>query len=330
MSNLTKTWLPLYLYCAEPWHKILVEAVKPVAQKIIEEGLAEKYFFIRYWERGPHIRLRFYGEEKILNTVLKPRLEKYFSTWFKNNPTTRREPTYPADYPKDEYWFPNDTIQWIEYEPETERYGGPEGIGIAEDHFFYCSDLILEELKLNETWSYEQSLGKAIQMHLSFATASGMDINEAKHFYDKIFQGWFPRAFFVRKEEGEEKLEKARKETLEAFENSFQNQKEGLFNYVETIWEGLESKEEFESEILNTWIQKVSETAKELHAANIIFPENFYKTNSELDIPEPRQKMWSIYSSYIHMINNRLGIFNQDEGFLGYLIIKCLALINEK
>ena len=84
-----RTWLAVYLYYAEPWEKLLTEAVKPFAEQVISEGLADHYFYIRYWERGPHIRLRFMGDPDTLEGQVKPRLEQHFNAWMAANPSDR-------------------------------------------------------------------------------------------------------------------------------------------------------------------------------------------------------------------------------------------------
>ena len=58
-----KQWLAAYLYYSGNWEKFLTNSVKPFVEDILDRKLAEQYFFIRYWERGPHIRLRFKGDK---------------------------------------------------------------------------------------------------------------------------------------------------------------------------------------------------------------------------------------------------------------------------
>src|SRR5438874_11952323 len=52
------TWRSYHLFRAEPWEEFLCTGVRPLVDELADAGLTEGFFFIRYWERGPHIRLR--------------------------------------------------------------------------------------------------------------------------------------------------------------------------------------------------------------------------------------------------------------------------------
>jgi hypothetical protein len=54
-----------------------------------------------------------------------------------------------------------------------------------------------------------------------------------------------------------------------------------------------------------------------------------FRITGKNDLQEEKQRLWFIYSSYVHMTNNRLGILNQDEAYAAFLISKCLSAINE-
>ena len=45
MKDDTKTWLATYLYYAEPWEEFLTDAVKPFVESVLENNLAEQFFF---------------------------------------------------------------------------------------------------------------------------------------------------------------------------------------------------------------------------------------------------------------------------------------------
>ena len=240
-----KSWLASYLYCSEPWEEILSGAVKPFVDEVLANEWAENYFFIRYWERGPHIRLRFYGDTQIMEREIKPRLIKHFEDWFAAHPTEREEPEWAKKLPPDEAWYPNDSVQFIEYEPETERYGGPVGIGIAEQQFRVSSDAILTAISESDGWSYDRALGLAIQMHLGFVHAFDMDIKTLQAFFRLVARGWMPRAYYYTTETTKEEHAAKTAEALEAFEKTFASQKEMLTGFCETLWEALGEGVEF-------------------------------------------------------------------------------------
>ena len=89
MNGSDQTWLAAFLYYAEPWEGFLIKVVQPFVRSVMEKNMAEQFFFIRYWERGPHIRLRFKGEKEPLESKVKPQLESYFRSYFKEKPSQR-------------------------------------------------------------------------------------------------------------------------------------------------------------------------------------------------------------------------------------------------
>lgn len=333
MQNNSNCWLCAYLYYTEPLQDILINGVKPLVSKILSEKLANQYFFIRYGERGPHIRLRFKGNEITLLNEVKPRLDKWFTDYFNNKPSTRIDSEYVKNLPEDKKWFPNNSIQYIPYEPETERYGGPNAILFAEKLFEASSNTVLEILEKSTGWGYERALGVAIQIHLSFAFAIGLTFDQAIFFFQLVHDSWYSRAYYnfepnVSKSDLAIKAE----ETRIAFENNFEKQKEFLVPYHKLMWDGLVEGCEFEEEWINKWIQDCKQynlsiiklqkesKFKSINSSNLKYPSTIEKELFE---------RLCVYEPLIHMTNNRLGILNRDEAFLGFLIKKSLEEISK-
>ncbi|MEM6967336.1 MAG: thiopeptide-type bacteriocin biosynthesis protein, partial [Bacteroidota bacterium] len=137
------TWLSVHLYYNEPWEEFLQKALEPYVNTAVQTGIAQQYFFIRYWENGPHIRLRMKGEEEMINTILKPNLEEHFTHYFESKPSRRTEPQYPPNFSETLKWFLNNSISYNEYQPEVGRFGGKLGIQIAEKQFMISSKVVL-------------------------------------------------------------------------------------------------------------------------------------------------------------------------------------------
>lgn len=325
--NSPKTWLAAYLYYAEPWEDFLTGTVKPFVDEVFEEKLAEQFFFIRYWEQGPHIRLRFKGETEVLEKQVKPRLEDYFLNFLKQHPSTRQKPEGGEELPPELRWFPNNSVQFIAYEPEIERYGGPAGILIAEKQFEASSRAVSAIIEECEEWDYDRALGAAIQLHLGFAHGLGMDLEETTGFYSRISTIWFSRAYGYTQDISTEELKKRQEVTLNAFEENFNRQKPTLVPYHRTLWNAFTEGVEFEQEWLNRWLTRMKAIKKELktaqHQKKLVIPR-WFKAEPGTKIPGYRQQLWVILESYVHMTNNRLGILNRDEAFLGYLIKESL------
>jgi len=315
-------WLAAYIYQEEPWTNLLIQSVKPLVAKVLSEGLADGYFFIRYWERGAHIRLRFRGDVEKMERELKPLLDAHFKEWFKASPSHRETLEWAKNLPEDQQWYPNDSLQYIDYEPEYERYGGTgAGISISEQQFQACSDAVLQVISESGDWGYDRALGVAIQMHLGFAFAMGMDLAELKAFYNRISFAWLSRAYNYGSETTEKEHRERRAEAREAFSKTFEQQRDMLEPFCKTLWEAFNEGVEFEQDWINQWIRDMKDVNDQLHAGahEIEFPSARVFQNDD-NVSEERRKFWPILESYIHMTNNRLGILNRDEAFLGYLI----------
>jgi hypothetical protein len=332
MNRPGKEWLAGYLYYAEPWEDFLIRAVKPFLDSVFDSSLAEQFFFIRYWERGPHIRLRFFGESDRLQRELKSRMETFFYDFFKEHPSERQEPAEIKDLPEGRQWFDNNSLQFIHYEPEVQRYGGPVGIRIAERQFEISSEAVLAVIGESGNWDYERALGAAIQLHLGFAFALSMDLNEAAAFFSRIFTIWFGRSYGYAPGLTTDEIEERRDLTLKAFNENFEGQKAVLVPFHQTLWNALSEGVLFEQEWLNQWLRGMEDIGRELRQAQeaeeIEFP-GWFTPSTDLDVPVSRQYLWSILESYVHMTNNRLGILNRDEAYLGYLIRQSLEAIHK-
>lgn len=302
-----KTWLAAHLYYEEPLDIFLTKAVFPYIQKVIQERNPDQFFFIRYFEKGPHIRMRFKLNSDVCDEV-KNDINNFFYNYFSRNPSNRKiknEDAIALD------WFPNDSVQFIDYEPETERYGGEEGIVIAENQFQQSTEAVMAAMIENESWSYTNALGVAIAMHIAFVKASGYDLNQAKKFFSFVSSAWLPRAVYYYYGINHEDISQDNvKEILEIFEQRFNQQKEQLVSFHEFYWPLFDDEEDIEQEWLKKWYRDIKFTFTKLIGSKLTQPIEY------------------ILESYVHMTNNRLGLHNIDESYLAFLIQRSLQEIN--
>jgi thiopeptide-type bacteriocin biosynthesis protein len=122
-------WLFAKLYSGRTRHDdLLAEPVRTFAAQAISAGQAERWFFIRYADPEPHIRLRFQGDPTRLLAELLPAL----TTW-------SRALTEQGLIRK---------LVLDTYDREVERYGGPAGIAVAERIFAADSSAVAEVVAL--------------------------------------------------------------------------------------------------------------------------------------------------------------------------------------
>ena len=329
-SKNKKVWLAAHLYYSGNSDFFIIKAIAPFIQQVLKSKKVKHYFFIRYWERGPHIRIRFKGNSDVLINEIKPFIIDFFQKYYDQYPSKRQDPEWVKDLPENEKWFPNNSIQFVEYEPEVERYGGIKAIAIAEEQFQASSAAIIKKMMRTPDFDYNTSLGMAIKLHLLFAKAMNMNINEMKLFFTAIAYHWFDKAYphNIHKLSAEQK-EELTKKIKDAFKNTFEASKTGLINLHRNILSALEAEDSFSESELNVWYKKNKKIAEKLEA-NKLLPgasgyHNYYA--KMVGISTEKSILWMILESYVHMTNNRLGILNRDEAYLGYLIKESLANI---
>jgi thiopeptide-type bacteriocin biosynthesis protein len=287
-------WASFHLFRAESLNQFLNEAVAPFVTAALAERLASAFFFIRYWEGGPHIRLRFRTSAP---KKLTRRTRSHFETYFKAHPSVRQFDSYgPAS-------FPNDSVREITYEPEVARYGGEKGVAVSERQFEASSRAVLGAMADRE-WSYESAIGAALQLHIIFANTMGFDLpgsarffaDASKHF--AIPKGWLPPNLSMEQVIGQ-------------FAALFAQQRERLVTLHQDIWSALAEDQEFEQEWANRWVRD-----------NLDFARRFRRARG-LAATEPwTSAERAIMMSYVHMTNNRLGVLNRDEAYVGYVLMR--------
>jgi len=109
---------------------LLREVVTPVARDAMATGEADGWFFIRYGDPDWHLRVRFHGAPATLQSGVLSRLHAALEPLLADGRIWR--------------------VQLDTYEREIERYGGPEGIALAERLFQVDSDAVLAILEMLE------------------------------------------------------------------------------------------------------------------------------------------------------------------------------------
>jgi lantibiotic biosynthesis protein len=122
-------WLSAKLYCGRSTaDRVLREAVAPVVRAALANGDATHWFFVRYADPEPHVRVRFAGDPARLAGVVLPALQRAAAELTKVGAVHR---------------LVVDT-----YVRETERYGGDRGMALIEQLFWRDSEAVLGIVEL--------------------------------------------------------------------------------------------------------------------------------------------------------------------------------------
>jgi thiopeptide-type bacteriocin biosynthesis protein len=290
-------WSSFHLFRTDPIDDFLLAAVAPFVGEVFAKGLASAFFFIRYREGGPHVRLRLRTTSP---RTLVRRTHAHFGTYFEGHPslTPPAAPMPPT--------FVNDSVLESSYEPEVSRYGGLKCISISERHFEASSRAVLGAIA-ERHGSYESAIGTAIQLHIIFAYAMGFGLGEAAGFFSGVSTrfvasgGGYPAVVTADQAFGQ-------------FAESFEHQRDSLVNLHNAIWSALGEGQEFEQEWANRWLLDNVAIARRLRRARGLKPKEPWSSAEH-----------AILTSYFHMTNNRLGLLNRDEAYVGYLLSQGLA-----
>jgi thiopeptide-type bacteriocin biosynthesis protein len=143
-------WLYVQIYTGSTIaDNILTEVIKPFCDHLLENGRIEKWFFIRYQDPLPHLRLRFFSNADSFNaTEIVMQLKEKLAPFTDQNLI--------------------DKFVLGTYDRELERYGA-ENIELAETIFFIDSQLVINSIvKITEhdadqyRWLYACKLIDAI------------------------------------------------------------------------------------------------------------------------------------------------------------------------
>jgi thiopeptide-type bacteriocin biosynthesis protein len=107
--------------------RLLSDVAGPVIRSALKAGNADSWFFLRYADPEWHIRLRIHGDPVALAETVIPELHAAWRPWVEDGRLWR--------------------VQYDTYQREVERYGGPEGVLLAEQIFAIDSDWVLEILE---------------------------------------------------------------------------------------------------------------------------------------------------------------------------------------
>lgn len=157
-------WLSAYIFSTTGLNMVLSEQVTPFLQAADRYlQTPSPYFFIRYGEGGPHIRLRL----KILEddeTMVRRILGEFAAA------------------------------QYVPYKPEIERYGNAATITLAEQQFHLCSDYVLS-LITQQRWDSSGVLVQGIQMDMALLYALPVAPGETINSCNQFIRSWLPRLY---------------------------------------------------------------------------------------------------------------------------------------
>jgi thiopeptide-type bacteriocin biosynthesis protein len=290
-TNNSNQWVCARLNYNEPWVEFLTKSLKPFMETVTKTRMVERYFWERSYEDGAHIKLYFRCKTELKDTLLIPTMRQHFEQYIADKPSFRRK-----NLP---HLAKNNSVQFFDYQPNIEQWGGEVGMPIAERHFQSSSNAVLEFMAASsEDWSSDTILATAIEMHLAFAESADMDTEEATRFFEYCLLYHATEDF-----------------RIQYFEEFFEMQQEPLIGFHADLWEGLQTRSEYKELLYNDWKEQCFYTS-----ADIIRTFRL----RVLKIEAKFSAIWTMYAKLLHKTNNRLGLHGKDESLVFYLMMRSL------
>ncbi|MFB9240507.1 thiopeptide-type bacteriocin biosynthesis protein [Massilia antarctica] len=328
MKLAEQTYISIHIYYnVIDLRPVLLECVDPLVERLTVEGLISSYFFIRYWEGGAHVRLRLLPSTGADHAEIRSIVDGAVGAFLEQRPSLfdpdpqimapLMRAMFVAEYGQEEYVrqfgadgmipiMDNNSFRYMPYFPEYGRYGGASGIALAEEHFHLSSVIALELIGESNSHVRTSILGLAFQLMLYFVYS---------FFEDKaVVAGFFKRyaEFFSGVN--------VTQQSQDAFEADFERQSDRILSQVSQVEQIHRHLQVEDGGALSRYSRNAShmrDRIRELHGAG------------ELLLEPPTDSYESacsrLLTSYVHMMNNRLGILIREEVYMANMIHRTLG-----
>lgn len=204
-----KNWETYYLYHEGNADQVLKEIVHPAIDEVqYKLKKTVKFFFIRYFENGYHIRLRL---------LLSPEESPLFRPLLTHHISDSGIKII---------------LKEAQYIPETERYGNSDTIVYAENQFYASSCFVLNQLTENIPLTVSERYSIALNTHLAFFKGMGLSSEYSLQLCDKFVESWLPIPVSFDANEKEQYKESL----LSAFQRQFDLYKDSLYKNAINFW----------------------------------------------------------------------------------------------
>jgi hypothetical protein len=330
-------WQALHIFYSADSRPILTDCVAPLVRDLRERELLDKYFFINYWMEGGHVRLRLKPSSAAVTQEVRSTAEKAISEFLARRPALYEteydsmsefyDSMFAMEYSEEEKlrMYPdgvmpiqeNNTFHYRAYEPEYDRYGGPDGIELAEWHFEHSSDLVIRLVRTMNVHVRTVMLGLAAQIMMIKAATFLRDADQMANYFERYYRYW-STAFNIGGED-----------TTARYETNYESMKDAITSrFIEVnaaIRQGDPHRLTGFRAVWARHCRQLRDRVAELgEAGNLVFPPRSGQGErapiTQLDVLLP-----FLVTPYMHMTNNRLGATLIDEAYLAYMLSRTVS-----
>jgi thiopeptide-type bacteriocin biosynthesis protein len=243
-------------------------------------------FYIRYHDGRPHVRLRALGitasAAERLRLIIALAVEDFCRTLDSGNASVRHAQQL--------------SVEWHPYQPEYERYGGIKGVAIAERLFVASSMGAIATISHRSEYSRDARLNDALLAMLLALRAFWPVTSHAARAAMAYGNGYAAYQTSERVPQGTFSAQQLRTRAGRAI------------GQIAALWAALEHGAPPPSALKN-YSRSLSATMRALRREWTSDSDEVFDRRARFIVP-----------SYMHMMNNRLGISTREEALLGQVV----------
>lgn len=333
IPSVDDSWLAVHVFYTGNQRPLLGDCLKPLFASLLDDGLITRYFFLNYWLQGPHVRVRFKPVSEAAAHDVKERADCEIGGFLRRRPSLYQvdQQTY-AEMTDDLFALeftpeqrrahldangtmrlrPNNSMLWTAYEPEYDKYGGPEGVRLAEWHFMRSTDMVMDSLDVMNLHLRSVLLGHAAQAMMVMSRVFLID-DELIHGFFENYRRFWSQAHTGEPSDGSE------------FDATFEPLAEGVRARYAAICAAIDSDDLARLPgTLGMWARHCGELRRRVgdHArtGQLVFPTRDHSRRTL--VTDPAEAVGRLLHSYMHVTNNRLMLNLSDEAYLGHVLCR--------
>ncbi|GGN26322.1 lantibiotic dehydratase C-terminal domain-containing protein [Streptomyces fuscichromogenes] len=314
-----RSWVSAHLFYHGDQDAAIVGVVRPAAERLRRAGLADGFFFLRYWEGGPHLRLRVLTSPEHVQevrSVIEETAAEFYRTSPSHSSMTAQEYAESApglaglermtDY--DTELHPDNSVAFIDYVPETEVFGTGRSLAAVERQLMAASALAVELVARGRTPG--QRAMDAFAMLAANRT---------------LFTGILPELAYQARFLVESGGGAARLLESAEFEKHFDANKAALRAGLEAVWASTRGVALPDASVANRWLTTMRDLNDTLVELELLGELDAYPSfEAPADVLEHINHLVPqlIVERCAHLMCNRLGISLAQESHLRLLLTR--------
>jgi hypothetical protein len=335
-------WVSAHVFYQGDLTELLVNGIVPVARELTHGGMAPQapacgWFFLRYWEGGPHVRLRVLPAPGRDRAVIEALINERLGQYLREQPST--ELMRQADYAQlapvlagreqmptyAQRLYPNNSVVFLPYRREHNRYGYGASVQAVERHFVESSQLAVRLLAAGD-WPSQRDTVAFCLILLTWLGGHPDPVRLASTSHG-LYQWW------ARVADGAE-VDGAGFGVDEAdFAERYRHQRDRLVSLGRAVRDIVARlPQDAGSGVLAVWgrsILRLRDALAHQVAIGQFTPPGPGGGPAEVTTEDSHTPVLSVLDICAHLLCNRLGISMLEESYLRYLAVRVTAVLAE-